>query len=206
MKHANRVIFGIVFHVLAFSAVSGAASASTMGGPSLTDVPAGQCEIFVERVGVGCGSYRQADVYLYLKANLAALDGRPVRAGFMATVYDVENQCAVWPHSYCSAVGTWQAWEGTSFFGATDYWALKLPIFPYDLKWEGAFFVETDKGTRYWMNARTQPNFIIDVATYSQVSARFTENTGVAPSCMHDWQETLLTATDFAELNPQRCQ
>ena len=144
------------------------------------------------RVKLGSHARHVADPFL--KVDRSKLDGEIVRVTFYARYSD----------------GDWATYDFEPFLGVEDYFQIIRG--PYGQKgllissdsgsaeYEGAFFVETIHGTRYWANAVGQRNFVFNNETLrdSIFEGRYGRWTYL--------ENISVTADLLPEMNPNGCR
>jgi hypothetical protein len=112
------------------------------------------------------------DVNVFLKIRTNALDGAIKNVVFFNTssVSDAEGGGSTAP---------WNAQALKRFAGASDYYQLDLPTTGCNenvgcgtTQYTGAFYVETDKGTRYWVKAGDGKDFTFDPRLTNDVGSQ----------------------------------
>jgi hypothetical protein len=187
--------------------VTGCSSAAPESGGDTAalaaDVRATNCEIFVDRAMAVTGSHALTQITFYLKTQNDRLDAPIDHVGFYRR--RVDPYCPSPGHEHnCDDSQAWSDERLRPFVGASDYFELSLLIggdYAAENTFEGAFYVQTTKGTKYWANAEGGGNFLVDRATFNQL-------VGLRPSPAYasDPQAAVVIAEDFAYLNPQRCR
>jgi len=168
-------------------------------GGKADDFHAGYCEVFIDRIVPVHGSHASTYLNVWVKTLNDRLDGEITKVAFYGHHLDT-GWCG---DERCPEV--WSAWEVReldSFVGASDYF--EIPLFlsgDYSpmVQWEGAFYVETDKGTRYWTNAADGGNFFLD----RNMSDRLDQMRGgynYTPSPAY-----AIPTSEFPYLNPDAC-
>lgn len=188
----------------------------------IRDVRASSCEVFIDKAMVirearnpGSMSARTI-VELMLKTDPARLDGKVVKVAFFGNVEDTTALAA--SDGVSPLPGPAQTLLGGEFVQAEDYF--HLPLFPvaYDLTrcsshgctdhagkpvFTGSFYVQTDKGTRYWANAASG-EFTIDLSLANSIATSFpsfgAQDIGRVPKTADE------ATGGAAYLNPQRCR
>lgn len=130
----------------ASSGIRKANASETHADETRTDYYAKHCEIFVDRIGIsGFGSYGSHSMVYSVKILPERLDGRVKNVGIRVKKY---GTLMGEPYE-----GDWEETPGR-LIGGGDYYQFYFSpgIHGTSLTYEGAFFVETDKGTRFWLN------------------------------------------------------
>jgi hypothetical protein len=124
---------------------------------AVRDVPATHCEIWVDKIRVAKGSHGIIKVNPFLKIDASKLDGAVTNVAF----YERHSQTGA--SAYDSE---WSTVAMRKFLGASNYFEIDnnnqglVVVSDYSsTAYEGAFYVETDKGTRYWAKAEGDKNF-----------------------------------------------
>jgi len=149
---------------------------------------------------------------VFLKTLNSKLDGEIARVGFTAKVHDEFRECEreIQPPGNpngCEEVGKWQDYEATPFVGSSDYFELALSLGTNDTiarRYEGTFFVETKKGTRYSLKANGGGNFFLDRKGFSDVENALSSK-GVSWVGAEVGQLPK-TADFYTYLNPKECR
>jgi hypothetical protein len=173
------------------------------------DLPASHCEIFVDKASAWSSSYGYAGVTLKIKTLNDRLDGAIKQVGYRSIVRstpEIDAFCKAhpassgWSHD-CATVGVWTDRVAQPFFGP-DYFKIQFELkhmYTFEHVFEGAFFVETDKGTRYWLNPSGGGDFFIDRNMRQDLLNR--GSGGYYPQ-----GKELVTADVFPYLNPAGCR
>jgi hypothetical protein len=179
------------------------------------DLRASHCEVFVDKAFTETRSRHGVHgslIWFHAKILPWRLDGAPVRVSLFTRGVNL-------------LTGEEFGWHEQPFDRiAGDYYRLKLSISfdggpssgrpPDDTRYEGAFFVETDRGTRYWANAQVDgPNFFLDENLANDLirvhgnrlfGLEFPPEFGSEGSLRLD--SFAVTADVMPYLNPQRCR
>lgn len=134
------------------------------------NVNATHCEAFVEKGAVVFGNGQRSELRFYIKIHPERLDGAVKYVGFHAYKHDVGGICngpSPLTNPYCAKVGTWSDYKSRPLVHESkDYFDVRLETSDIDgdvFKYEGAFFVQTDMGTRYWLHVNKRfENFYFD--------------------------------------------
>lgn len=174
-------------------------------------VTASSCQVFVDKATISRSSHGLHGYRLFLKTLNDKLDGKVTRVGFHAVVHDLGGRCqgdnALGYMNGCEDVGRWRDYFAQSFVGAGDYFEMDLTLghdFTFPHQFEGVFFVETDKGTRYWHKAAAGQNFFLDHTGFDHVESAL-RSKGVS------WWDADVgrlpkTADFYSYLNPTACR
>jgi hypothetical protein len=180
-------------------------------GTAEDPVTASNCQVFVDKVSIRRSSHGLAAYRIWLKTTNARLDGPVARVGLRATVHDARGTCReshpVGLVNGCDDVGRWRDYFAQSFVGAADYFEMQLTLghdFTFAHQFEGVFFVETTKGTRYWQKAADGGNFFLDFNGFDHVE------TALRQRGIFWWDADMgrlpKTADFYAYLNPRACR
>jgi hypothetical protein len=163
-----------------------------------SDIRATHCEIFVDRALPLTGSHALRKVHLYLKTLNDRLDGPIDKVGFYRQRTD--QRCIGRPDCESS----WGEDRVEAFVGSSDYFEVDLFIggdYSPEYRYEGAFYVQTTKGTKYWANTEEGGNFVIDGNMYRNLQG---DRRG--PYYQSNPQVARVAADEFPYLNPDRCR
>jgi hypothetical protein len=190
------------FWVLAL--VTAACSASTSPVESSdshleANVPANNCEVFVDRAAPHFDSHGVEQLTLYLNTPLGKLDNRGgiKSVGFHAQA--IED----------GKVGPFTDIVATKFADAQDYWVLVFNIasdFSPTTTFKGTFYVEAKDGARLWVNATEGgPDFLVDSNMVGNLANRrasgfFASSSTTSPPM------AIVAADEFPYLNPHQCR
>jgi hypothetical protein len=161
MKIELLLSVGLLFTVgcqpRAFSSESGVASVES----GIANIKATNCEIFIDKALMRethpNGNSLSQTLRLFVKINPSKLDGSVAKVAHYGR--------SVHSHMYGADERAWSAVELSRFVGSSDYFQMELELIQKDANYsnsyyyEGAFYVETDRGTRYWANAASGPDF-----------------------------------------------
>lgn len=190
---------------LVFSLASLAASQSVFAA----DYPAKHCELFVDQVAAWNSTYGYSGMTLKIKTINERLDGAVKEVGFRSIVrstpqikdfcqrYNPDNGYA----NDCYQLDQWVDRPAREFFGP-DYFRIDLVLkhdYTFEHVFEGAFYVKTDKGTRYWLNPAGEQNFFVDRNMYQNLL-----DLGSGGYYMRGRE--ISTADKFKYLNPGGCR
>jgi hypothetical protein len=164
-----------------------------------SSVPAGNCEVFVDRAAPHFDSHGVEQLTLYVKTPLGKLDAH---GGIASAGY----------HAQATAdgkAGPFQDMPGEKFVGAEDYWVLTFTIgsdFSPTTTFKGAFYVEAKDHSRLWLNApEGGPDFMVD-SNMVQNLAKLRPEGFFATSGNTSPPKAVVAADEFPYLNPQRCR
>lgn len=171
---------------------------------------ANHCELFIDKAVNYSTSHAYKSMFFYLKTLNNRLDGKPQRVGFRYIASDKSGYCERNPESgNCKHLGEWRELEAQPFY-SDDYYSFSLFIgsdYNPSLRYKGAFFVITDKGTTYWMKNGEDQDFIIDYNTFHSLgTAYYSHGQSYTSYSSHDVSELMKTANFFTDLNPQACR
>lgn len=177
---------------------------------ALRELRSERCEVFVERAQTYRGSHHLTGVTLYLKTRNQDIEGKIVRVGFYAQQRNTFRGCSSDEETVrenCAPVAGWTVFPAVPFQGtAPDFWELKLTVthnFTFPHQYEGAFFVETDKGLRYWANSPlANGNFFID----GLMAQNLETAQGRGWIYGSRFEDAIVTADEFPYLNPAGCR
>lgn len=173
------------------------------------DYNANHCEIFVDKVAAWSSTYGYTGVTFKIKTLNARLDGAIKMVGYRSILRStpkIVNFCINHPpangnSNNCDSIGKWVDRQAFAYFGS-DYFKIDLELshdYTFEHVYEGAFFVETVKGTRYWLHPAQGVNFFVDENLRSSLLMR--------GSGGHFKQgKDLNTADVFEYVNPLRCR
>jgi hypothetical protein len=165
------------------------------------------CEVFVDRATSSHGSHAISQMTFWLKLREARLDGDVKQVGFRYRATDANQVCqrpAYAGAPRCRDLDTWREIPATSFFGAKDYFELTLFIssdYNPSLQYEGVFFVETVKGSRYYAKPADGGNFFVN----TEMVQNFDRVIGSKLYSVSQ-QQAPVVADRFLYLNPQSCR
>ncbi|MEK6772902.1 MAG: hypothetical protein AABY64_03085 [Bdellovibrionota bacterium] len=176
---------------------------------SAADYPANHCEIFVDKVAAWSGTSGYAGLTFKIKTLNSRLDGAIKSVGYYSIVRSnpqIAAFCKAHPPSNgnsndCNYVDKWIVRPAQAFFGQ-DYFSIDFVLYhQYDFVhvFEGAFVVETVKGTRYWLNPAKGGTFFLDDNLRSNLLK-------LGSGGYHRHAKDLNTATAFDYVNPLRCR
>ena len=178
---------------------------------ALTSWNAGYCEMFVDKVAVEHDSHSFRQYRLFLKVLNGRLDSAITRIGMRATAHQHNGSASCIPGAaptgFCDPAGTWTDLEAVKL--APDYFELDLTIgvFDYARQVEGVFFVETERGTTYWVHAGDGGNFFLDDAGIGHVeNALHGKGVSTPLFTYSDYTRLPTTADFYPYLNPARCR
>ena len=144
--------------------------ATTVNASKNTHYDAKHCEVFVDKViGWGVDPVRPYGITFYLKTLNERLDGKIKEVGLRSRCIGVCQN-----HDWTNKISS-------PFIDSNDYWKLSVPLGFKNLhssqqKYEGAFFVLTEKGTYYWLKlrlAKGDSSFLIDLRLYDSIGAYY---------------------------------
>lgn len=204
----NKLLVGLLFLVTGCGVASVKDESSVSEASAMKDVKATNCEIFVDKMRLSSSSHGFLGTTPYVKIVRDRLDGDVVKVGFFGS------------HSYKgldgqSQGGQWKEYPGYAFLGASDYFEVKEDLynqftlavdFSMNHVYEGAFFVETTKATRYWANTAESGNFRIDYDSISALKGNAWSLSAVAYEHMQDIGKVPATADMLPYYNPQHCR
>jgi hypothetical protein len=203
----RRFIAPLAFLLLAGCGSGGRSDSddSTLGAlGSGNDIRATNCEIFVDRVIATGGSHGGKRITVFIKTLNDRLDGPIERVGFYRK--EDATPCTQMPERTsmsCADSGKWKDITLQAFVGSSDYFELPLTIggdyMPFS-SYDGAFYVKTTNGTKYWANTKEGGNFVIDRNMFSNLEQM--GHGGYVP----DPQRAAVTADRFPYLNPGTCR
>jgi len=229
-RTASWLTSSFALALAAVSFASGCASSATdsVGVDTQGLTASEQCSpgtaIFVDKVQYVGGDHGTARLHVWVKTLNDRLDGRITHVGFRARLSivgvtpPVQSSSSCDNFGDCAKVGQWVDYPFQSFFGASDYFENDSTPFPQDFyiendfiharSYEGAFYVETDKGTRYWANAPASSgdnNFHFDANMVQNVERiqGSQHNYGVYSP---DSTRAVATRESFPYLNPAGCR
>ncbi|WP_164014093.1 hypothetical protein [Pyxidicoccus trucidator] len=169
------------------------------------DYPASYCEVFVDRVGAYNTSHAYSSLFFYIKTLNWRLDSAVASVGFHGRMQLANGgTCSSTDYQCLSEFNIWKDYPATAFMGASDYWALNLVLgsdFTARRYYEGAFFVRTVNGNRYWVNPSGGGNFYLDSNMHINVRNAFG---GQVYS--QSIETSINTADRFPYLNPGNCR
>ena len=130
------------------------------------DVLARNCEIFIDKAYVTRSSHAYTTLHTFIKILPDHLDGPVARVGVVHSREERRSDRA--PDNFTNRWDTLP-----SFAGSSDYFEF-TSVTGHDwmsAREEASFFVETSRGTRYWLNQFEQPGlgFVFDGDLSSQV-------------------------------------
>ncbi|MEK6705390.1 MAG: hypothetical protein AABZ06_06335 [Bdellovibrionota bacterium] len=187
--------------VLVFVSTVSAQNANSM------DIRATNCEVFIDKVGVYHAFNPQwgeaIAAQFYVKTINDRLDGKVKKVGFYAQTRHAKTG---------GVMIDWREFTSFPFEGATDYFEFFLKDFRTDATWtfphefEGAFFVETENGTRYWANTSVGGNFVINPDLVKRIEQATGRQYGDKHGGNFKVRQLPKTADFFQELNPWQCR
>jgi hypothetical protein len=150
------LILAISCKARAFTSDSDAASQESF----TNNVKAAHCEIFIDKAFMTearpDNGLRQT-LHLFVKINPEKLDG--------AVTQVVQYDERVNSSSHGTDRRPWSPTDLSPFAGSSDYFEIDLALidngswYKQSFFYEASFYVQTDKGTRYWANANSNPDF-----------------------------------------------
>ncbi len=151
------------------------------------DITATRCEFFMDRIGASSNHYIDYPTNILkfvFKVSTQKLDGRMVSWGYFSNSY-----------------GQWreQKLAISSSSELNKYFALELPV--SNKGFEAVFYLETDKGTRYWARAAVNgqlANFTLNSKTFDYL----VDELGFDP----DMYNVKRTAEFNRYFNPMSCR
>ncbi|MDZ4660562.1 MAG: hypothetical protein SGJ18_02965 [Pseudomonadota bacterium] len=176
---------------------------------SAADYPANHCEIYVDKAAAWSSSYGYAGVTFKIKTMPSRIDGAIKQVGFHSIVRStpkIEAFCKAHPPSNgnsndCDFVDKWMDRPAQSFFGP-DYFRIDFELYhmyTFDHIFEGVFYVETVKGTRYWLAPASGGNFFVDQNLRSNLLS-------LGSGGYFKQGKDLSTADVFDYVNPSHCR
>jgi hypothetical protein len=173
---------------------------------SRRDVRASYCEIFVDKSIVYRESSDDTHVTMWVRTNNTRLDSYVSGVGFYGKASLESFECiANDKRPICKGVNEWRDYPLMSFTQLPDYFLIDFAIASPEFgakRFEGAFYIETVAGTRYWANAENFGNFIIDKTVAGWVEKAMEGRT----STSSDIELAVSTAESFYYFNPNRCR
>jgi len=158
------------------------------------------CEVFVDRVAPFFAQMNVSQLTIYLKTPVDKLSGRGgvKSAGLHAQIIQGGNR------------GPFQDFAAMRFPSSDDYWTLDLDMFDVQRgaarTFRGAFWVEANDGTRFWLNASEGgQDFVLDSNLLSNLQKQrppgfFSNHGSTSPSA------AVAPADQFPYLNAERCR
>ncbi len=173
------------------------------------DYDANNCEVFVDKVAAWGGSHGYRGLTFKIKTLNNRLDGAIKSVGFRSFVHSnpsVVDFCSKHPASNgnsngCVSVGKWINRPAFEYFGS-DYYKIDLELkhdYNFEHVYEGVIYVETVKGTRYWLKTAHGGNFFVDENMRSDLIRR-------GSGGYYRQGKDMSTADNFEYLNPSRCR
>lgn len=173
------------------------------------DYRANNCEVFVDKVAAWSGSHGYRGLTLKIKTLNDRLDGAIKMVAFHSMVHSspkVLDFCAKHPAANgnsngCPNVGKWISRPAHPHFGS-DYFKIDLELkhdYNFEHVYEGVIFVETVKGTRYWLKTGHGGNFFVDENMRSDLIR-------LGSGGYYRQGKDMSTADNFEYLNPSRCR
>lgn len=144
-----------------------AGSDTASGTTGIQNIRANHCEAFIDKTAISekidptTGGGKTQSLFLFIKVNTERLDSPVRRVGYYGeSTHD---------HRYGGTRSDFRESDLVSQDNALDYFRINLnlvKLYTYAgsnskevYRHSGAFFVQTEKGTRYWVNAKEKDNF-----------------------------------------------
>ncbi len=173
------------------------------------DVPATNCELFIDKLQITMSSHSLTTLNVFIKIKEDLVDGAVTRVGVLHSRQ--ENRTDRDTDSFLDRIETLPA-----FVGSRDYFQFTT-VLGHD--WMSAqeyvvFFLDTNRGTRYWLNARnwSGAKFLFSDKTddllYRHPSGHYRSDAVRFSSWnVAEVQQTSDYPADLAEVfNPRRCR
>jgi hypothetical protein len=173
---------------------------------SRRDVRASYCEIFVDKALVYRETSETTHVTMWVRTNNTRLDSYVSGVGFYGRARLGSLECE--PNDkrqVCKGVNEWRDYPLTAFAELPNYFSIDFTIASPDFgakSYEGAFYIETVAGTRYWANAENFGNFVVDKTVAGWVEKAMNGRTSSAS----DITAAVSTSESFYYFNPNRCR
>lgn len=161
------------------------------------------CEIFVDKIGMTTGSHGSASVHVFIKTTNSHLDSRIVRVGARIRA------------THRSQSGTnvldWTNDTVPSFVGSSNYFEFSRSLGSDfgSSSYDTAFFVQTERGTFYWLNPQWQ-NSVVSNGNF-RIDENFFEEAKRVSGIQYPYRGPITDSVGtlsypFDVMNPQGCK
>jgi hypothetical protein len=154
------------------------------------NVPAKYCEIFVDKVVAYHGAYSTPVITFFIKTLNTRLSASVEEVGFRSREFGFDES-----NTYTH--GSWLDRKARPFVDSDDYWMVSLTG---TMSFEGAFYVKTTDGMRYWVNPANGPNFVVQKDLFDRLIGSERQNAAESPNDAIPTQGTFLQ-----NFNPKDC-